>query len=59
MEVRMEDLLQVAFSSDRDDEDCCNLMVSRRDPDGVTNILASYDGIFARLLYKVLTDSIR
>ena len=55
----MEDLLQVAFSSDRHDEDCCNLMVSRRDPDGVTNILASYDGIFARLLYKVLIDSVR
>lgn len=55
----MEDLLQVAFSSDRDDEDYCNLMVSRRDPDGVTNILSSYDGIFARLLYKVLIDSIR
>ena len=55
----MEDLLQVAFNIDGDDEDCCNLMVSRRDPDGVTNILASYDGICARLLYKVLIDGIR
>ena len=55
----MEDLLQVAFSSDRDDGDCCNLMVSRRNPDGITNILASYDGVFARLLYKVLIDSVR
>lgn len=51
--------MQVAFSSDRDDEDCCDLMVSRRDPDGVTNILVSYDGILARLLYKVLIDGIR
>ena len=55
----MEDLLHIAFSSDRDDEDCCNLMVSRCDPDGVINILASYDGVFARLLYKLLTDNIR
>lgn len=55
----MEYELRVLFSSDNEDNDCCNLIVSRKDPDGVEDIIASIDGTFARFLYEVLTDNLR
>ena len=51
----MEDELRVLFSSDNEDKYCCNLMVSRKDPDGVADIIASIDGMIGRIIYEVLT----
>lgn len=55
----MTDRLTVDFESDDEDKYCCNLMVTRKDSDGITDIIASIDGAFARLIYEVLTDNIR
>lgn len=53
----MDDILTVCFNDDPTCRDVANLIVSRRDPDGVVNILNSIDGQNARTLYELLIDT--